>query len=109
MYLSFLDSVIFAFFDFFTRTTNIGLSDKISKENRHGVFFGKDINNKQVMIPFTVDYPQVLKRPNFFTVFSLFMQIEQLGFVPEHIEIGKDQDRRIYRCGKRQPIFVQHS
>jgi hypothetical protein len=107
MQLNLIDSLLFSFYGFFTKTATIGVSNEITKEKRQGIITGKDKFGNHTTIPFTVDRPEVLVKPNLFTVVSLFQQIEQLGIKPTYIEIGKDQKRYLYRYGVSRPVFAQ--
>ncbi len=107
MQLSFLNSLLYMFQEFFTRNTIIGVNRTMDKKQRHGVIWVNEPNDVVASYPFWVDRPEALVKPNFFTIHSLFEQITKMSYDVTHLEIVHGGKVRVYKYGQKRPIHVK--
>jgi hypothetical protein len=106
--LSFVMAVfILSFCAYINATWNqvvVGLSDTMSRELRHGTVWMADATGAIIRKDLRVDRPELLQDPNRFQIQTIFNQLRQLGYEPDHLEILVGDKVRVYRADQLRPI-----
>lgn len=100
--------VFMEMFGFEMRRINVGVSVEASKEKRNGLAHLRPVNGGNTFtMPFVVDKPELLNKPSFWLIESMYEQFFKMGYEPVNLEIESDTHRLVYQLGKLKPILVQ--
>lgn len=100
--------IIFAicmFLDQVTRNVQMGVSDDMAPEQRHGNAWVIE-NGRVVQKRFSVDRPYLLDEPNRYQIQDMFGQLQAMGYEPEYLEILVGGKTRVYRPDQNRPVYA---
>ncbi|WP_144106587.1 hypothetical protein [Paraburkholderia sp. BCC1886] len=81
---------------FINRDVHVGICPDMDPKKSHGSITVKRPGGAVEIVHFTVDRPNILKRPTLNVISDMYEQFKCLGFLPEAIEVRLGKQVNVY-------------
>jgi hypothetical protein len=84
-------------FGFIDNAVQVGINPAMDPAQSHGTITVLQPNGDYEVVHYSVDRPNILKRPTMEVIADMYQQFQQLGFRPAAIEVRLGRRAQIYR------------